>query len=138
MKEKKTRDSYDNGYEWRREQLWKDIKDREEESYPLIISYFNLRKDGIEVSGKVFQPPTPDYKCNCEIKDCFVAIKKVMTTKSGSLRASMKDLKDYEITAWASLLEYLRSAWQEGERGKVMLTGAEWWLLFGDTKKKKK
>ena len=137
MAEKKTRESYTNGYEWRREQLWKDIKEREEETYPLVISYFNLRKDGVEVSGKVFTPPAPDFKCECEIKDCFAKIKGKMHTKGGSLRVGMKDLKEYEITAWSSLLEYLRGEWKDGERGKVLLTGAEWWLLFGSDNKKK-
>ena len=138
MAEKKRRDEYESEYEFRKENLWKTVKSDDDLGYPNIISYY-VKKGNTPVSGKVFTPPPPDFKCECEIKDCFAKIKGKMHTKGGSLRAGMKDLKDYEITAWSALLEYLRFEWQEGVRGKVILTGAEWWLLFGsDTKKKTK
>jgi hypothetical protein len=131
MQEKKTKDPtlYSNLYEFRRDWLWTEVKEDSDEGYPNIVNYF-CPKGRTPVSGRVFQPPKPDFKIDICIKRCFEAIKTQMTTKNGQPRASMLKLKDYEITDWASLLEYLRSEWQEGNREKVLLTGKEYYMLF--------
>lgn len=126
---------YKNSYERRRDLLWRDVSDPDDVKHLNIISFF-CPSGSVPITGKVFQPPKPDYKVEIDISKCFAAIKERMTTKSGQPRASMLKLKDYEITMWASLLEYLRSEWALGERGKVFLTGQEYYALFPKKKSK--
>lgn len=137
MTQTKTREDYPDLYSYRAENLWKEVKEQEDIGYPLVISYFTP-SGNTPITGKVFQPPSPEYKCECDIKECFTAIQDKMIVKSGQPRASMLKLKDYEIQVWAQLLDYLRFEYGSlGNRGNVTLTGAEWWLLFGNKNKKK-
>lgn len=131
------REDYEDAYSYRAQWLPVFEKDEDMEYYPKSFSFF-CKSGSIPISGKVFQPPTPDFKCECDIKECFVKIKEKMVTKVGQPRATMLKLADYEIQAWAQLLDYLRFEWGVlDNRGKVLLTGKEYWMLFGDNKKPK-
>ena len=135
-KKKKDPTLYSDSYSYRTSWLWTDVKDEDDIGYPNIISFFVPSK-GTPVSGKEYTPPAPDFKCECDIKECFVKIKEKMATKGGQPRATMLKLKDYEVQAWSQLLDYLRFEWGVlDNRGKVLLTGSEWYMLFGDNKKK--
>lgn len=123
------KEEYKNSYERRRSLLWRDIKDQDDLK-PLNIINFFTPSGHTPITGKVFKPPEPEFKVEIDISKCFQAIKEQMSTKTGKPRASMLKLKDYEITMWANLLEYLRSEWSLGERGKVFLTGQEYYALF--------
>lgn len=151
--EKKKRDKtlYSHPYEYSRDWLWSHVIEDDDIGYPKVYSYIEeedisyLQTHGKRkpknITGylKEFIPPSPDYKCEMDLKECFVAIKEKMTTKSGQLRASMLKLKPYEIQDWSCLLEYLRSEWQLRESDKALLTGKEWFMLFGvDNKNKPK
>lgn len=148
--EKKKRDKtlYSHPYEYSRDWLWSHVIEDDDIGYPKVYSYIDeeditylqthgkIRPKNITGYLKEFIPPSPEYKCEMDLKECFVAIKEKMTTKSGQLRASMLKLADYEITAWAALLEYLRFSWQCGET-KVLLTYKEYYMLFPSIKEKK-
>lgn len=126
---------YPNTYEERRDLLWRTVSDNDDLRYANVINFF-VPRGRTSISGKVFTPPPPEFKCECNTRECFTKIKEKMVTKSGQVRKAMLNLPDYEITAWSNLLEYLRFSWQEGE-DKVLLTGKEWYMLFGDGSSKK-
>lgn len=130
----KSREDYENSYECRRDNLWKEIKEDSDNGYPKVISYF-VKSGRTPVSGEVFTPPSPSFECEIDINKCFTAIKSKMMTKSGKLRASMDNLKDYEVLAWSELLNYIWTEYRAKENEKLLLSKREWFMLFGTNKK---
>lgn len=96
-----------------------------------FIKDYNNNKlpKGTNISGKVKQIPPQEYPVTMNISLAFKLIQDVMVTKNKTLRKSMETLKPYESNDLASLLHHLRSEWELGERGDVLLTYKEKYLL---------
>ena len=141
MKEQKQREDYTNNYEYMRENLWKEVKSPEEDSYPNVISYF-VKSGRTPVSGKEAEIKPVEFVKEVCIKEAFQQIQAVMTTKNKQLRASMKSLQPWQEYDLIALLTYLREEWGNGNRGTVLLSWKEYFLLkeggFKKPKNKKK
>ncbi len=143
--------TYTNKYEKFRDLGWKSYEDGAD-----VISFFcqheldlsNKEKDfiadynknklpkGVDINGRVKVVSKPDYKVEMPIQEVFSLIKGLMVTKNGTLRKSMDNLKPYEANTLASLLHYVREEWRFGERGNVILTFQEYYLLKPKKKSK--
>ena len=143
MKEQKQREDYPNSYEWRRETLFREIYDNDdiEGKYPNIISFF-VKSGRTPVSGKEAEIKPVEFVKEVCIKEAFQQIQAVMTTKNKQLRASMKSLQPWQEYDLIALLTYLREEWGNGNRGTVLLSWKEYFLLkeggFKKPKNKKK
>jgi len=146
MKERKAREEYENEYEWRRDTLHREIYDRDdiEGQYPNIISFF-VKSGRTPVSGEIAQVKPTEYKATMNIMDAFKAVEELMTTKKltkgrrNTLKASMKDLTQWESYDLIALLSYLREEYQVfGNRGDVQLSWKEFFILKEGTMKQNK
>jgi len=146
MKERKARENYDNEYEWRRDTLHREIYDMDdiEGQYPNIVSFF-VKSGRTPVSGKIAQVKPTEYKATMNIMDAFKAVEELMTTKKltkgrrNTLKASMKELTQWESYDLIALLSYLREEYQVfGNRGEVTLSWKEFFYLKNGTMKQNK
>ena len=135
---------YPNGYERFRDLGWKSYECGAE-----VISFFlphemdlthrdkdfvadynkNKLPRGVNINGRVKEIPPQEYKASMQIKEAFSLVQELMVTKNKTLRKSMENLKPWEVNTLASLLHHLREEWSMGERGEVILTWAELFLL---------
>ncbi len=148
--EKKTKEDYTSSYEYMHDNIWREMRDSSDERYYPTFSFFRKRKQGesFDLSRtrdskgvaclKVQELPVKVYEYNKEvgITFCMNAIKERFVTKSGQTRKAIENLPVYTQRDWENLLHYLREEWESGNRSNVDLTGKEWWLLFGNDKKK--
>ena len=128
MTEQKQREDYPNNYEFMRENLWKEVSDIDDIKYANVISYF-CKSGQTPITGEIKQIKETDYKATMGIKDAFQKIQVLMLTKSKTLRKSMEALTPYQTYDLIALLNYLREQWSEGNRGEVMLSWREYFLL---------
>lgn len=125
---RKKREDYPSDYEFRRSELWKEIKSSDDLGYPNVISYF-IPSVGVNLTGTVKQIPQVEFPASFSIVEAFKLIKDAMHTKGGKLRKGMETLKPHEDYLIISLINYLREEWVDGNRGQVDLTWQEMYFL---------
>ena len=123
-------------YERKAAKLYSEMKDVDDPKNCVnIISYFCKREgNSPEVSGKVFKAPETHYELVLPLDKVIALVNDKLFTKSGTVRKTMQDMKEYEIYEWGSLLLYIEQAKKEN-CSKVLLSRREY-ALISPTKKK--
>jgi hypothetical protein len=123
-------------YERKAAKLYSEMKDVDDpEDCVRVISYFCKRGDNQpEVSGKVFKAPETHYELVLPLDKVIALVNEKLFTKSGTVRKTMSDMREYEITEWGSLLHYINQAKEECAK-KVLISRREY-ALISPTKKK--
>jgi len=144
QKPSKLKEDYESMYEYRRQWLSCFEKDSDMDYYPKSYSFF-VKSGRTPVSGKIAQIKPPEYKATMNIMDAFKAVEELMTTKKltkgrrNTLKASMKELTQWESYDLIALLSYLREEYQVfGNRGEVTLSWKEFFYLKNGTMKQNK
>ena len=146
MTQTKTREDYPDLYSYRAENLWKEVSDHDDLTYPKVISFF-CRQNGFPVSGVEAKIKETTYPIEMPVKEAFILVQNLMVTKKltkgkrETLRSSMGSLKPHEEYLLGCLLNHLRELHMDGEVS-VLLTYQEYYLLknggFSKPKKKSK
>ncbi len=118
-------------YEHKRENLWKDIKEDDDEGFIPIRSYFKQLGRGEQHVGGVAEPipkPVVDFKRTYCPKKAIATLKRKMRQKTL--------WKPYEVNDWLGLLHYLEQCKAEGAK-KCLLSWKEVFIIEGQPKKRK-
>lgn len=137
MQETKTKEDYSDLYSWRADNLWKEVSEPSDLSYPRIINYF-VKSGKTPISGRQTKVKPVEYPKEMYIKEAFKQIELLMMTKGGKLRKKMENLQSWEEYSLIALLNYLREEWGNGNRETVQLSWQEFYLLKEGGFKKKK
>ena len=144
MTEKKSykAEDYESSYEWRRECLWRDVSDQDDEGYANIISFFCKRsaQEKQQYSSVEFKPHETLYNKSYDVQLVIRLIRDKMMTKKLTrcpdgvkrrltMRKEFLAMKPYEVYPWVSLQEEVRYAVRNNEES-ILLSYEEERMIY--------
>lgn len=123
-------------YEHKRDNLYKeDVREGLEQGQIVSgwhYSYFVPRKPSecpVVVPKRYTESIRDDYPITISIRKAFQLVKQKLSNKNGTTKKKILDMYPQDSYIYGCLLEYLRSEWQSGNRGEVILTKREFAMI---------